>query len=63
MTNANDIIEQLEKLEEELRKGIREDTHFGDSYICGIADHLYRLQQQIKVDCDKTSTIIQHEQQ
>ena len=58
MMNANDIIEQLEKLEETLRKAIREGTYFGDSYICGIADHLYRLQQQIKVDCDKTSTII-----
>ena len=44
----HNIIEELEKLEEELRKGIREGTYFGDSYICGIADHLYRLQQQIK---------------
>ena len=58
MMNANNIIVELEKLEEELRKGIREGTYFGDSYICGIADHLYRLQQQIKVDCDKPSTII-----
>lgn len=46
----HNIIEELEKLEEELRKGIREDTHFGDSYICGIADHLYRLQQKLKTN-------------
>ena len=48
MMNANDIIEELEKLEEKLRKGIREGTYFGDSYICGIANKLYQLQQQIK---------------
>ena len=48
MMNANNIIEELEKLEETLRKAIREGTYFGDSYICGIADHLYQLQQQIK---------------
>lgn len=45
----HNILEELEKLEETLRKAIREgNTYFGDSYICGIADHLYRLQQQIK---------------
>lgn len=44
----HNIIEELEKLEEKLRKGIREGEYFGDSYICGIADHLYQLQQQIK---------------
>lgn len=44
----HNIIEELEKLEETLRKAIREGTYFGDSYICGIADHLYQLQQQIK---------------
>lgn len=36
----HNIIEELEKLEETLRKAIREGTYFGDSYICGIADHL-----------------------
>jgi hypothetical protein len=50
MMNANDIIEELEKLEEKLRKGIREGTYFDDSYICGIADHLYRLQQKLKTN-------------
>lgn len=49
--NANNILEELEKLEEELRKAIREgNTYFGDSYICGIADHLYRLQQKLKTN-------------
>ena len=46
--NANNIIEELEKLEEELRKAIRKDEYFGDSYICGIADKLHKLQLQIK---------------
>lgn len=46
--NANNIIEELKKLEDKLRKDIREDAYFGDSYVCGIADHLYQLQQQLK---------------
>ena len=46
--NANNIIEELEKLEEKLRKAIREGEYFGDSYICSIADHLYQLQQKLK---------------
>lgn len=46
----HNIIEELEKLEETLRKAIREGTYFGDSYICGIADHLYRLQQKLKTN-------------
>ena len=44
----HNILKELEQLEETLRKAIREGTYFGDSYICGIADNLYRLQQQIK---------------
>ena len=41
----HNIIEELEKLEEKLRKAIRQGEYFGDSYICGIADKLYQLQQ------------------
>lgn len=48
--NANNIIEELEKLEEELHKAIREGEYFGDSYICGIADKLYQLQQKLKTN-------------
>ena len=43
--NANNIIEELVKLEDKLRKAIRENEYFGDSYICGIADDLRRIQQ------------------
>lgn len=46
----HNILEELEKLEEELRKAIREDEYFGDSYICGIADKLYQLQQKLKTN-------------
>lgn len=50
----HNIIEELEKLEEKLRKAIRrgeyfgQGEYFGDSYICSIADKLYQLQQQLK---------------
>lgn len=43
-----DVLHDLEKLEEQLRKGIREGEYFGDSYVCGIANKLYEIQQKLK---------------
>lgn len=42
------VLDNLEHLEEELRKGIREGKYFGDSYICGVADKLYEIRQKFE---------------
>ncbi len=43
-----DILQTLEELEQKLRKDIRNNEYFGDSYICGIADKLNEIQKKIK---------------
>jgi len=43
-----DILQTLEELELKLRKDIRNNEYFGDSYICGIADKLNEIQKKIK---------------
>lgn len=42
------VLDNLEHLEEELRKDIREGEYFGDSYICGVADKLYEIRQKFE---------------
>jgi hypothetical protein len=48
MHKNTDILQTLEELEQKLRKDIRNNEYFGDSYICGIADKLHEIQKKIK---------------
>jgi hypothetical protein len=43
------ILQKLEQLEEELRKGIRQNRYFGDSYICNVADKINEIQKMYKI--------------
>ena len=42
------VLDNLEHLEEELRKDIREGEYFGDSYICEVVDKLYKIRQKFE---------------
>ena len=48
MDEKKNILQALENLEEKLRKDIRNNEYFGDSYICGVADKLYQIQEKFK---------------
>lgn len=43
-----DISKALVSLELELRKGILQNKHFGDSYIAAIADKLLEIQESLQ---------------
>jgi hypothetical protein len=48
MDEKTNILQTLKNLEEKLRKDIRNNEYFGDSYICGVADKLNEIQKKIK---------------
>ena len=48
MDVKTNILQTLKNLEEKLRKDIRNNEYFGDSYICGVADKLNQIQEKFK---------------